>query len=277
MQKAVQFIFRILGGLWPKLGGRLAYLLFFKPFRVKLRPRELETKRNGTTESVVINKKKSFFTTWGDGPTVIFAHGWSSKGLHYHKFVEPLLQRGYQVVIPDFPAHVASEGKTTNVLEFKAMLLYLMDKSTDLHGLVGHSLGGMAAILSLLEYPKKLEKLVIVNSAIWSDTIMQRYMDQIGGNNRIKKALHARLRKHFGQDFEYYSTANRILDIKQLPDVMVVVDNNDADVPLEEGRELTKRVDARLLITHKLGHNRGLKDDNVVAEIVEFLTKKNRA
>ena len=271
MQKLVQALFRVLGVVAPRLGGKLAYVLFFKPFRVKLRPKEEDVKQTGKEHSVVVEGKKCYYTVWGEGPAIILSHGWSSKGLHYHKFVEPLLQQGFQVVIPDFPAHVRSEGSSTNILQFKAMLLELLNRHPNTVAMVGHSLGAMANILTLADYPKKLEKMVIVNSAIRAETIMDRYMTQIAGNDRIKDRLYIELQQQFGQDFLYFSTAKRIHDIKQLPKMMVVVDDKDPDAPLNEGTEMAEQTNSLVHVTEGLGHNRGLKDDNVVEQVVQFL------
>lgn len=273
MQKLIQALFRMLGVVWPALGGRLAYWFFFKPFRVGLRPAEVEIKKKGKEYSTQIHGKKTYYTVWGEGPTIIFAHGWSSKGLHYRKFVEPLVAKGYRVVIPDFPAHVKSEGKSSSVLEFRDTLLYLIDRYPDVHALVGHSLGAMAGIYAMIEHKVEVRKFIMINSAIWTRTIMRRFMEQINGNAKIEKRVRKKLLEQFGNEFDYFSTGYRIMDIKRMPEILVVVDDSDIEVPVEEGRYMSRLVNGELLVTFGLGHNKALRNDEAVDRMIRFLVK----
>lgn len=276
MQKMIHIIFRILGAIAPGMGGRLAYYLFFKPFRLKPHPKDLILKDNAVKTTYGIQGNKTYVWKWGEGPVILFAHGWSSKGLHYRGFIAPLVNAGYSVVIPDFPGHVQSEGKSSNVLQFRDTIHAISQNQGPIYGLVGHSLGAMACILSMVDYGIKPEKFVMFNSAIYADTIMNRFMEQVGGNTRIENSLRTLLKKQFNQDFSYYSTAVRVKEINELPESMVIVDDNDVEVPMEEGKEMQKLLNAELIITNDLGHNEALKNKEVIGSVVNFLTKKNR-
>lgn len=276
MQQTVKTVFRVLGFIWPAMGGRLAYYLFFKPFRVYPKPKELALKAKGEEKTIVVNGKKVYYTVWGKGKVIICAHGWSSKGLQYYKFIESLVTNRYQVVIPDFPGHVGSEGKSSNVLEFKQTVQVLMELYPP-YGLMGHSLGGMAAVLSLLDQPNPVDKLVLFNTAMTSDTIMTRFMEQIGGNYNIQQALLSRLKMVFNQDFGYYSLGERMQELEPKPDVLMIADDSDKDAPMNDVKMASKRYGAQFIATHNLGHNRGLKDNMVIAEVLDFLAKKKLA
>ena len=276
MQRVIQIFIQILGFVSPVIGARFAYYLFFKPFRLKSHPLDLEKKKSGTQLDFVIQGKKTSAWYWGEGPVVILVHGWSSKGFHYRKFIDPMVDAGFTVVIPDLPGHVRSEGASSNVLEFKETLEAISLHFTNVYGLVGHSLGAMACILMLADNKVAVEKLVVANSAIYADSIMTRFMEQIKGNARIKKALVKRLSRIFNQDFNYYSTVDRIHDIQVKPEILVIGDENDKEVSVNEAKELADVTKSELLITKQLGHNGGLKDDQVIKTITEFLVKKNR-
>lgn len=273
LQKILQTVFGLLGVLAPRLGGRLAYRLFFKPFRLKSHPKDLELKKQARRYELQTDSGKRFhFWVWGEGPAVILAHGWSSKGLHFRNFIPELNQRGFSVVIPDFPGHVASEGKSTNVLEFKECLIKIISSlDTEVHALVGHSLGAMACILLLADNEVKVNKLVVHNSAVYSNTIMKRFMEQINGNSRIERHLRDLLLKRFNQSFEYYSTVERIKNVERMPSVLVVGDKDDIEVPVNEAKELADVISGQLIITAGLGHNNGIKDKGVVRKVVDFI------
>ena len=271
MQRVIRFLTKLLGWVSPKLGGRLAYFFFFKSFKLKSHPLDLEKKKQGVKLDFVVAGKKTSTWYWGSGPVILLVHGWGSKGFHYRKFIDPLVQQGYTVAIPDLPGHVSSEGSSSNVLEFKATIEAIQQHFGEIYALVGHSLGAMACILFLAENRTVVRKLVVANSAAYAETIMDRYMEQIGGNQRIKTALLQRLKQTFDEDFSNYSTYNIIQTITNLPEMLVVGDRNDPEVSIAEVKSFAKLTQAKLIETSGLGHNNGLKDDKVVDQIVEFL------
>ena len=52
---------------------------------------------------------------------------------------------------------------------------------------------------------------------------------------------------------------------------MVVADENDNDAPWKEGREVADKLNAEFVLTQNLGHNKTLKDEDVIASVVKFL------
>lgn len=276
MQTVIQFVVKILEWLSPTLGGRFAFYLFFKPFRLKSHPLDLEKKKQGNQLEFTIAGKKTQAWFWGEGPVVVLVHGWSSKGFHFRKCIDPIVNAGFTVVIPDLPGHVKSEGTSSSVLEFKATIEAIVDYFGGAYALVGHSLGAMASILFLAENKAQVQKLVVANSAIYAESIMNRFIKQIHGNRRIKAALLKRLKAKFDQDFDYYSTFHRVQDINQLPDVLVIGDKDDKEVAVEEAISFAKVTKGDIYISEGLGHNGGLKSDVVIEQIVTFLAKKNR-
>ncbi|MCO4818823.1 MAG: alpha/beta hydrolase [Bacteroidetes bacterium] len=221
--------------------------------------------------SFTIAGKRTNAWYWGKGPVVVLVHGWSSKGFHFRKFIDPLVQKGFTVVIPDLPGHVKSEGKTTNVLEFKATVEAIVNHFDTVYALVGHSLGAMASVLFLTENTHKVDRLVVANSAAYAESIMNRFMEQINGSNQVKQALLKRLWAKFDQDFNYYSIYNRIQEVKELPKILVIGDHDDPEVSIEEVKAFAQVTNSKLMETEGLGHNNGLKSDDVVEEVVEFM------
>lgn len=261
----------MLGWLSPKLAGRFTFYLFFKPFRLKSHPLDLEKKRQGTQLTFTIAGKKTRAWFCGKGPVVVLVHGWSSKGFHFRKFIDPLVQKGFTVVIPDLPGHVSSEGKSTNVLEFRATIGAIVKHFDSVYALVGHSLGAMACVLFLGQNEHKVDKLVVANSAAFATSIMNRFIEQIKGSDRVKQALLNRLRRKFDQDFRYYSIYDRIHDLNEVPGILVVGDHDDPEVQIEEVKSFAEATKSKLIETHGLGHNNGLKSDDVVNEVVDFI------
>src|SRR5690349_19300293 len=106
------------------LATRLFVQLFFTPLHYGFQEKELEWVHKARLFSFPVNGRKVQAYAWGDEshPVVLFIHGWAGRATQFRKFFPVLLKAGFQVVAFDGPAHGKSEGKRTNILEFRAAL-----------------------------------------------------------------------------------------------------------------------------------------------------------
>ena len=74
----------------------------------------------------------------GDGPAILFAHGWNGRGAQFCHFFQPFIDAGYSVIYYDAPAHGESDGDMTNYLEMTACLDLILkaDFGTPIVGIV---------------------------------------------------------------------------------------------------------------------------------------------
>ena len=79
----------------------------------------------------------------GNGPTVLLVHGVRSNLGSMTAIAEELLEQNYQVVLFDAPAHGEAPGTTTDPIEVRAVIRGISERFTELHAVVGHSLGGL--------------------------------------------------------------------------------------------------------------------------------------
>jgi pimeloyl-ACP methyl ester carboxylesterase len=108
-----------------------------------------------------------FHRRFGKGPAVIFQHGflggsgiWAPQIAHF--------SRNYDVIAPDLPGFAASgQLLPPESLEgFGSLLIKFLDEqSIDRFSLVGHSIGGMIALQVALDYPDRIDRLVLYGTA----------------------------------------------------------------------------------------------------------------
>jgi hypothetical protein len=60
----------------PEAGAELARVLFFRPTRARVRPDEAAKLKTGSREELRVGTKRVAGWSWGNGPTVLLAHGW---------------------------------------------------------------------------------------------------------------------------------------------------------------------------------------------------------
>lgn len=102
----------------------------------------------------------------GSGPVLVFQHGFMSGAAYWQGQID-YFSNEYDVIatnLPGYADHVlGDEGKPVeSVSGFASFLNDLMDElGVETFSLVGHSMGGMIAQEFAINYPERLEKLVL--------------------------------------------------------------------------------------------------------------------
>lgn len=89
--------------------------------------------------------------TFGQGPRVVFVHGWNSRGAHGLGFVAPLVAAGFSVTLFDLPGHGDSTGHACSVVHAGRALRAVLAEAGPVHGVIGHSMGSAAALLAFAQ------------------------------------------------------------------------------------------------------------------------------
>lgn len=111
----------------------------------------------------------------GEGPPVIFLHGW---GLGHHAYKRPLARlanRGFRVLAPAMPGFAGTSGlpSSSDIHEFgKWVKAFMLAVGVNEPAVVmGHSFGGGVSITLAHDHPECVRQLVLVNSvggAAWA-------------------------------------------------------------------------------------------------------------
>ncbi len=103
--------------------------------------------------------------------TVLLMHGIPTWGYLYHQVIPLLTQAGYRVIAPDFLGHGWSDRRDCFDRSFQdqaRMISSLLDTLyLDRVDIVGHDTGGAVALILAIEYPQRVERLVIANSVCY--------------------------------------------------------------------------------------------------------------
>jgi pimeloyl-ACP methyl ester carboxylesterase len=227
---------------------------------------ELQFKLNGhNIKGYRWNHKKPY--------KVLILHGFSSASFKFSNYVEPLIEKGYEVLAFDAPAHGGSGGKTVNALQYSDMIVHVTKKFGPVNGFIAHSFGGIALALTL-EKIKHDENTKVVFIAPATET-----SSAIDGAFTMLQINDAAVRKEFdnviieksGQHPKWFSIKRAMKNITAT--ILWVHDEDDSITPLEDALQVKEKnfPNIEFMITQGLGHRRIYHDAAVKKKVVNFL------
>lgn len=271
---ALRTAFRTVGAVAPGVAARWAETIFCTPPRHVPAVADEEFVATGTRFMVRSEGQDIAAWEWGTGPTVLLVHGWGSRAGRFRAVATVLLESGFRVVAHDAPAHGRSTGRFASLPEFARALKAVADQAGDIHGVVGHSLGGSAACLAM-RGGLAARRLVLV--APPSDVVefSRDFGDYLRIPSRARLAMRRNLEARLRMRWEDLHIASIARDLT-VP-ALVVHDREDEEVSFAHGEEIARAFpQGRLVATSGLGHRAILRDPEVVRQTVAFLREDAR-
>jgi len=259
-----------LGRVAPGLAARVAADLFMRPFRPKLRARELKWLQDARPENLPTRHGKLAGWSWGEGPSVVLIHGWNGRGSQMGWLARAIASRGFRAVVFDGPAHGRSPGRRTNLINHSAALVDVATGVPDLHGIVGHSFGALAASFRWSELPP-LKRVVMVSPPAEMKLYSRMFMQAIGGSDEVHRRIIEIYHRRFGIVWDELTVETMAPNL-DVP-LLVVHDRSDRQAPFSHGQRTCQVwAGSRLHETEGLGHLRILRNDGVANVIADFIS-----
>jgi len=206
---------------------------------------------------------------WGEGPPVLLSHGWASRGIQLHRFVEPLVAAGFQVVAYDNPAHGESDGRHSNALEFQLAFDAVRARYPHPAAIVAHSMGGVAALRHAEQTPLPV---VLVSPLYQLRRELSTWAVQAGLARHVFNGIVGRVERALEVALDPISP-HRIAPAIHAP-VLILHDHHDRTTSIHEARQLHRNLAAgRLIETCGLGHNGILRSPSLIDQAVRFIVE----
>lgn len=271
--KVVRWVFPKVEKLFPSLAHRYFIRLFFTPFRYQRPLKENEFVESAEKSWLTVNKKRVQVYAWGNSqdPVVVVVHGWAGRATQFRKFIPVLTAAGYRVVGFDGPAHGLSDGKQTNILEFEEVFKQLFGNVGLPVAVITHSFGGVAVLFSIMN-GLPVSKLINIASPTIGSEVINTYLRAINGSASTGQAFQRWMVKTYGKTFDEFSGIHLVQHLPRPLSLLLVYDSADEEVTIDHAHALLNVYPtAQLILTEGLGHNRILKDDNVIGQCLNFI------
>ncbi|WP_406698805.1 alpha/beta hydrolase [Singulisphaera sp. Ch08] len=239
---------------------------FLTPRPSPLTPRDEALLRQGMALDLACGLAAS---SWGEGPTVLLAHGWNSRRTHWGAFINALVDAGLRAVAVDAPAHGDSPGHQTNVFAYSQALVRVGGELGPLAGVIGHSFGAGAVAIALHRGLKADRAALISGPASLVSVIEAWGRHHYLAESEIPAFVRL-VERQVGESIEALDITRLAAEMNH--PVLVVHDQGDEDIPVEDGLAIAAAwPGARALITQRYGHRRILIAKEVLSEVVAFL------
>lgn len=268
----IRMLARPASALLPRLASRILARMFITPMKRPARAEEDAVLATANEYSILAPDGRAIpIYSWGSGPTVLLAHGWSSSTAQLTPFVRPLLERGFRVVGFDQLGHGHAAGGTAALPQFADTMLCVSEAEGPIHGVIAHSMGAAATTMTLAR-GMSAERMVYVAPPENLVSYLIRLAVHLGFSPKVAQRAEEMLERRYDGRFE--EIRGQVLGPTLNSSLLVVHDRLDLEVPLSEGQRIvdTWGGPARLHLTEGLGHNRLLTALEVQKAAIDFFS-----
>lgn len=270
--KSIRFFVISSDKISKKITAKLLVNLFFRPKRNKHPERELAylesaTKFDFSYQNIDVKGYK-----WGNPSKkrVLLVHGWAGRGTQLHQYIDPLIDKGFEVFSFDGIAHGLTAGKETNMPGMSFLLKQMM-KTYQIDYIIAHSFGGMATTFAIKRNVISPKSVVFMGAPYDINYILESFLTLFGLEGKYEKSLIAHIEKKTGLAYTEF-------DLDTYPNttttnLLLIHDENDREVSFAEMEKyLPMWENVETVITQGLGHRRILKDSKIIDKIINFIS-----
>lgn len=260
----------------PHWAGQATFRLFCSPRRKPLPQNDKDFLEKARQQVLEVNGKAIITYHWPataapNGRNVLFLHGWESHSARWRNYVKAVCKAGFSVQAFDAPASGLSGGRKLSLLIFSEAIKKYIAENGCPYAIVGHSLGGGAAVISttMLGAPHP-EKMILLGVFSETKRVIRDFGGFIGASEEVLRQVDLAIERNDGIAIEAYSVAHQVTLLSDVQG-LVMHDRDDNVAPVEEGRLIAEQWAARWIETVGLGHR--MQDKSVVQAIRDFLSE----
>lgn len=214
-------------------------------------------------ESTVPNKQR-----------LLIAHGFAGNCRKFDVYIQPMLDKGFSVVMYDAQGHGNSGGKRLYALNYMQAIKDMVAVHGAFDGYLGHSLGGLSVMLAMenMGWPKQA-KIALVAPATESTTAANVFFSFLKLKENVRTWFDTIVLRDTGHALEWFSVSRILPNSKG--EILWVHDKNDTTTPISDVQPL---IDMHLknvtfFLTNGLGHSKIYRNKKVVEKVINFFAE----
>ncbi|MGC4103765.1 alpha/beta hydrolase [Ferruginibacter sp.] len=232
---------KLIAALSKRKAAEKAFEIFCTPFaRYKRKsPPEVAVPTTFISSNITINGYK-----WNPAQQkkALILHGFSSAAYKFDSYAAMLVQKGYEVLSFDAPAHGDSGGKTTNAIEYSEMIQKAVELYGPIDSFIAHSFGGIALSLAMEIIPHNADtKIVLIAPATETTSAIDGAFAMLGIKDAaVRKEMDQLVFEKAGHYPEWFSIKRAVKNIKA--QLLWIHDEDDDITPLKDALEVKRSI-----------------------------------
>lgn len=259
----------------PRAAGKKGFLLFCRPFRLKITQKQKEF--FNTADKFVVNYEGHTVQgyKWGNGSKkILFLHGWQSHSYRWKIYIESLSKEDYTCYALDAPGHGLSTGNFLSVPLYSSVIEEVIKEKGPFHAVVGHSVGGFTLLYTLYRLPLlAINKVILMAPPGEATDFISFFQKTLQISDRTLELVIEYFKSRYQVGPDFFSTMRFApsLNVKGL----IIHDEDDKEAPYQYSIPLQQAwAKSRLVTTKGFGHN--LRSVSVVRDVVDFVQEEKK-
>lgn len=203
---------------------------------------------------------------------ILILHGFESSAKNFDRYIHSFIQKNYEVLAFDAPAHGESSGKRIVLPQYVATLEAIHQLYGPVQRFMAHSFGGLALAHFLEAIPHPAEtKAVLIAPATETTSAIDSMFRLLQLSGAIRSEFDQLIVEKAGVPPSHYSIPRTLSAIKA--HLLWIHDDEDNVTPYKDVLPVIKKKwpNISFLTTKGLGHRKIYRDDMVMKAIVDFL------
>jgi alpha-beta hydrolase superfamily lysophospholipase len=204
---------------------------------------------------------------------ILVLHGFGSTASNFHVYIESMLEKGYQVLAFDAPAHGSSEGSTINAIEYSKMIEIVIELYGPVNGFIAHSFGGIALSLAMEKTPHDINTcIVFIAPATETITAIDSAFKLLQIDDKVIRAEFDQIIfEKGGYPVKWYSIKRAMKNITA--NILWIHDEDDDITPFSDALKVKEAgfKNIKFIVTKGLGHRNIYRDKSVQKKVTDFL------
>lgn len=269
--------FRLLAAVSPRRAAEQAFKLFCTPYS----KRQVYVAPPVFSQAEKLSFKLGEETIYGfgwkplqsNGHKILICHGFDSYSYKFDKYIQPLLDKGFEVYAFDAPAHGLSTGKQISAVTYRDTIIEAHRRYGPMDGIMSHSFGGLAVSLAVEQMNDNTHKrLVFMAPATETTRSIESFFSYIPVSKKVRDEFEKLIMEIGGYPSTWYSVA-RVIQQQTTP-TLWIHDEEDNITPYADMEHLMNMnlEHVQFKITKGLGHSNLYRDKQVNEDVIQFFT-----
>ncbi len=268
----IQTKFKLLSVISKRKTAEKAFEVFGTPFMKSIR---MVPVKNAEIIHFHLNNKKVNGYRWNypQPKKALILHGFGSAAHKFEDYAHLLVDKEYEVLAFDAPAHGESDGNTTNAIEYCAMIKKVVEEFGPVQSFLAHSFGGISLSLALEEIPHdENTRVVFIAPATETTSAVDGAFSMLKlKNEAVRQEFEKIIFRVSGRKTEWFSMRRAMHNIKA--SVLWIHDEEDDITPWADALKVKEdnHPNITFVLTKGLGHRKIYHDADVKNMLVNFL------